>query len=118
MNRAETLAAAVHAAWSAVSLHLGEDPVSWEQAPEWRKSALHHTIGFWESWHQYESLEMTSFCAATHLTWVRFHQRHNWTYSDLTPYAALPMDQQLKLVAMLRAYLFTRGLIENRVFTA
>lgn len=118
MNRPEILAVAVHSAWSAVSLVLGETPVSWESAPPWRKDALHHTIGFWESWHQYDSLDIKSFCAATHLTWVNFHKRHQWTYVELIPYVGLPVAQQKKLPAMLRQYLYTRSLIEGVRFTA
>lgn len=92
--------------------------MAWGHAPEWRQRALHHTIGFWESWHQYDSLNERTFCMATHLTWVNFHKRHQWTYAQLIPYISLPPNQQKKLPAMLRQYLFTRSLIENVRFTA
>ena len=118
MSRAEILAAAVHSAWGAVSLSLGEAPVSWELAEPWRLKALHHTIGFWESWHQYDDLDVRAFCAATHLTWLNYHRRNKWAYTDLVPYSALSGTQQQKLPAMLRQYLFTRALIEQRVPTS
>jgi hypothetical protein len=114
MDRAEILAMAVHSAWCAVSISIGETPVLWAVAPEWRRNALHHTIGFWESWNQYEELDERTFCAATQLMWTQYHKRNKWTHSELIPYASLNVLQKAKLPAMLRQYIFTRSLLDGQ----
>lgn len=108
MERADILLAAVHNAWCAVSLSLGEAPVPLAEIPVWRRAALEHTIGFWESWHQYDDIDVDHFCAVTHYTWLQYHRRNGWTYSALVPFVSLAEPQQRKLVAMLRAYLLVR----------
>lgn len=108
MGRAEILAVAVHHAWYACSHALGEQPPLWADIPAWRRAALEHTIGFWETWTTYEDLDYPSFLAATQITWINYHHRHRWTYAELTPYAALPPDQQKKLLVMLKTYLLFR----------
>ena len=109
MQRAELLAIAVHHAWLTRSFALGETPVLWAEIPAWRRDALEHTIGFWESWMEYRDLDYPSFLAATQLTWIQFHRRHHWTYAELTPYVTLPPEQQTKLLAMLKTYVLFRG---------
>ncbi|MBA2708696.1 MAG: hypothetical protein H0U59_12900 [Gemmatimonadaceae bacterium] len=108
MNRYEIVCEAVHNAWCAVSLSLGETPVRWSDAPEWRRSALQHTVGFWDSWGDFSSFEPLEFCVVTHLTWAQYHKRNNWVFTDLSSYSALPAAQQRKLQAMLQAYLLVR----------
>ena len=108
MQRAEILAIAVHHAWYACSLALGENPVSWAEISVWRRDALEHTIGFWESWGRYYDLDFPSFLAATQLTWIQFHRRHHWTHAELVPYVDLPSDQKKKLLAMLKTYILFR----------
>ena len=108
MQRAEILAIAVHHAWYACSHALDEDPVLWADIPTWRRAALEHTIGFWESWSTYDDLDFTTFLAATQLTWMQYHRRQNWTHAELTPYVDLPKDQQAKLLAMLKTYILFR----------
>jgi hypothetical protein len=108
MQRAEILAIAVHHAWYACSHALGENPVSWVDIPSWRRDALEHTIGFWESWTMYRDLDYPTFLAATQLTWIQFHRRHRWTHAELTPYVSLPLEQQKKLLVMLKTYLLFR----------
>lgn len=76
--------------------------------PSWRRAALVHTIGFWESWDQYADLDVEPFCVATHLVWTQYHQRNHWTYTDLTPFVSLAPPQQRKLRAMLSAYRLIR----------
>jgi len=109
VHRAEILAVAVHQAWCTISQVLGETPVPWDQIPSWRRSALEHTVGFWESWSDYRDLDQPSFLAATHVTWMQYHRRNNWAYSDLTPYVDLQPEQKRKLRAMLDAYVLFRG---------
>lgn len=108
MPRAESLAIAVHHAWYVCSQALGETPVPWELIPDWRRDALEHTIGFWESWAQYDDLDYPTFLAATQYTWIQYHRRHQWDHAELVPYATLPPGQQKKLAAMLRTYLLFR----------
>lgn len=115
MERAEILVRAVHHAWYACSKMQGESPVSWADMPEWRRNALEHTVGFWESWESWESckdLDFPSFLAVTQLTWVQFHRRHHWAHTELLPYVSLPADQQKKLLAMLKTYILFRELTQ------
>lgn len=111
MDRSTVLVAAVHGAWCACSLALGETPVPWDAAPEWRKSALQHTLGFWESWDNYGEIDIRHFCSVTHFAWANYHRRNHWTYSDLTPFAQLEPAQQKKLEVMFRAYVFFREIL-------
>ena len=108
MNRAEILAEAVHLAWYARTIALGESPVRWSDAPAWRRSALEHTIGFWESWESTIPLHDNEMLDATQLAWIQYHQRNDWDYAELLMYGALPAEQQTKLRAMLDAYLLFR----------
>lgn len=108
---------AVHNAWCAVSRSLGESPIALADIPEWRRSALEHTIGFWESWSNYDDLDVNAFCAATQLGWLQYHRRHNWTYTELEPFMLLPLPQRRKLIAMLRAYILVREQLGPPEFT-
>jgi hypothetical protein len=117
MGRSEIILTAVHNAWRAVSLSLGESPVRLEDAPEWRRSALEHTIGFWESWSNYDDLDVQAFCAATQLAWTQYHRRHNWTHTELAPFIVLPLAQRRKLIGMLKAYILVREQLGPPEFT-
>lgn len=108
MHRAEVIAIAVHQAWCGVSLSLGETPVSWENIQPWRRAALEHTVGFWESWGSYRDLDLPTFLAATQVTWMHYHRRNKWEHSELVAYSSLPPDQQRKLNAMLQTYILFR----------
>lgn len=110
------LLTAVHNAWCAVSLSLGESPVPLSEIPAWRREALEHTIGFWESWNNYDDLDVHSFCCATQLAWMQHHRRHNWQHTQLDPFVALPLAQRRKLVGMLKAYILTREQLGPPVF--
>lgn len=116
MERADIFLTAVHNAWCAVSLSLGETPVPLVEIPPWRRAALEHTIGFWESWQNYDDLDLEGFCAATQYTWMQYHRRNGWTYSTLAPFAALAQPQRRKIVAMLRTYLLVREQLGAPVF--
>lgn len=114
-HRDEILSASVHQAWRAVALSLGESPTDWETIEPWRRAALEHTIGFWESWNTYRDLDYPTFLAATQVTWMQYHRRNHWQHSALVPYAQLSTDQQRKLRAMLDTYILFRSLLDGRM---
>lgn len=117
MQRSEILLTAVHNAWCAVSLSLGETPMPLASAPEWRRKALEHTIGFWESWSNYDDLDVHTFCCATQLAWMQYHRRNNWHYTPLDAFITLPLGQRRKLIGMLKAYILVREQLGPPEFT-
>ena len=118
MQRSEILLIAVHNAWCAVSLSLGEPPIPLSDIPHWRRDALEHTIGFWESWSNYDELELPALCAATQLAWMQYHRRHRWDHTPLESFAILPFTQRRKLIGMLKAYVLVREQLGPPDFTA
>jgi len=109
MQRTDAIVAAVHQAWCVVSLELGERPIPFDIIEPWRLRALEHTVGFWESWGSYQDLDYPTFLAATQITWIQYHRRNGWTYSELQAWVDLPADQQRKLRAMLDTYILFRS---------
>ena len=73
MDSVETLSAAVHQAWFS-----GKE--TWEDAPEWHRSAVHHQVYFWQEV-EGRDLEAPRFFVLSHLVWVRHLKRDGRCHS-------------------------------------
>jgi hypothetical protein len=113
MDRQTLLVEAVHLAWCARSLLLGETPASWAETPDWRRAALEHTVGFWESWEDTEPMERDPllWCHITQAAWIQYHERRHTEGVVLVGFGELELPQRSKLSAMLQAYLAVRRVL-------